>query len=213
MAENKLMLWDRVSTTDPSMTKNVTIGKRSYTSISPQYQLRKATKEFGCYGETWGLKNTTYIIIDMPDESKLLVLNAVFFYPSGEFPISSSSTLGEWKTKEDYKTKKEVRVYSVDSDAYKKIETDVTTKALSKLGFNADVFMGKFEDSKYIALAQKAEELDTTLSMKGLELELSTIESLENLTKFYNENKWINSSEKAIDLFKNRTKQLRDAKK
>ena len=28
--------------------------------------------------------------------------------------------------------------------------TDFTTKALSKLGFNADIFLGKFDDTKYV---------------------------------------------------------------
>jgi hypothetical protein len=37
----------------------------------------------------------------------------------------------------------------VDNDA-KKIETDTLTKAISKLGFNADIFMGKFDDLRYI---------------------------------------------------------------
>ena len=32
----------------------------------------------------------------------------------------------------------------------KKMETDVTTKALSKLGFNADVFMGLYDDNRYV---------------------------------------------------------------
>ena len=38
----------------------------------------------------------------------------------------------------------------VDADFAKKIETDALTKALSKLGFNADVFMGRFDDHKYV---------------------------------------------------------------
>jgi uncharacterized protein YllA (UPF0747 family) len=32
----------------------------------------------------------------------------------------------------------------------KKIETDTLTKAISKLWFNADIFMGKFDDLRYI---------------------------------------------------------------
>lgn len=38
----------------------------------------------------------------------------------------------------------------VDDEAYKKIETNTVSKALAKLGFNADVFMGKFEDNNYV---------------------------------------------------------------
>jgi hypothetical protein len=38
----------------------------------------------------------------------------------------------------------------VDGDAGKKALTDGITKALSYLGFNSDVFMGKFDDNKYV---------------------------------------------------------------
>jgi hypothetical protein len=37
----------------------------------------------------------------------------------------------------------------VDEDAPKKAMTDGLTKALSHLGFNADVFLGKFDGNKY----------------------------------------------------------------
>jgi hypothetical protein len=38
----------------------------------------------------------------------------------------------------------------VDDNFAKKIETDALTKAISKLGFNADIFMGKFDDARYV---------------------------------------------------------------
>jgi hypothetical protein len=38
----------------------------------------------------------------------------------------------------------------VDDDAPKKALTDALTKALSHLGFNADVFMGMFDSNKYV---------------------------------------------------------------
>jgi hypothetical protein len=44
----------------------------------------------------------------------------------------------------------------VDSDAAKKATTDALTKLLSHLGFNADVFLKKFDDNKYVE--QVAEE-------------------------------------------------------
>ena len=37
-----------------------------------------------------------------------------------------------------------------DGDCFKKATTDGLTKCLSYLGFNADVFMGKFDDNKYV---------------------------------------------------------------
>jgi len=67
------------------------------------------------------------------------VLNATFFFPGGEFEIKNSINLYI----DNAKTK-------VDSDFAKKIETDTLTKAISKLGFNADIFMGKFDDLRYV---------------------------------------------------------------
>lgn len=54
------------------------------------------------------------------------------------FPVSSSILYVSEKGK-------------TDDDFAKKLETDMITKALSRLGFNADVFMGKFDDNKYVA--------------------------------------------------------------
>ena len=38
----------------------------------------------------------------------------------------------------------------IDDDFAKKVATDALTKGLSKLGFNADVFLGLFDDNKYV---------------------------------------------------------------
>ena len=43
----------------------------------------------------------------------------------------------------------------VDDNFAKKIETDALTKAISKLGFNADIFMGKFDDVRYVSEMKK----------------------------------------------------------
>jgi hypothetical protein len=39
----------------------------------------------------------------------------------------------------------------IDNDAFKKALTDALTKLLSHLGMNADVFLGMFDDNKYVA--------------------------------------------------------------
>jgi hypothetical protein len=41
------------------------------------------------------------------------------------------------------------------NDWSKKVATDALTKGLSLLGFNADVFLGKFEDNKYVQELKK----------------------------------------------------------
>ena len=50
-----------------------------------------------------------------------------------------------------------------DEDAAKKAVTDGLTKCVSYIGFNADVFLGRFDDNKYVqqASSQKAIEAES----------------------------------------------------
>lgn len=145
-----LELWNKVSKTDPAYTKKIVIGARKFTAIDAQYQLKKATELWGMYGETWGVKNLQFKPIQLGEET-LLTLFAEFWYPKGSFEIAASVLLAKHGI--DYKTKQ--ATLKIDDDAYKKVLTDLTTKALSKLGFNADVFLGQFDDQKYVAEVSK----------------------------------------------------------
>jgi hypothetical protein len=53
-----------------------------------------------------------------------------------------------------------------NSDIFKKATTDALTKGLSVLGFNADVFLGLWDDNKYVQeqKRQEQEERDAQLS-------------------------------------------------
>ena len=53
-----------------------------------------------------------------------------------------------------------------NSDIFKKATTDALTKGLSVLGFNADVFLGLWDDNKYVKEQerQEQEERDAQLS-------------------------------------------------
>jgi hypothetical protein len=135
---NNLELWNRVEKTNPKYTKNANVRGNKITSISPQFQIMNVTQEFGIYGQTWGFKSLDFDY-SLASEFNLVVLNATFFFPNGEFQIKNSIALYT----DNAKTK-------VDSDFAKKIETDTLTKAISKLGFNADIFMGKFDDLRYL---------------------------------------------------------------
>lgn len=138
MTENNLELWDSVEKTDPAHTKGANVGGNKITCICPQHQIKNATEKFGVYGKTWGFKELN-LDYSLALTTNLVVVNAVFFFPDGSFPIINSVKL----YKDNACTK-------VDDDFAKKVETDTLTKALSKLGFNADVFLGKFDDARYV---------------------------------------------------------------
>ena len=139
---DNLSLWNKVEKTNPAHTKDAKIGQLSIKAINAQSQIKEATKQFGTYGNTWGLKNLKYSFMDI-GATKMAMLGAEFYYPSGEFEIHTTLKIA-------YMTQGTNGYLKIDDDFMKKMETDVTTKALSKLGFNADVFMGLYDDNRYV---------------------------------------------------------------
>ena len=140
--QNNLELWNKVEKTNPAYTKKANVKGNRITSISPQYQIKAVTEQFGTYGSTWGFKNIQlgYELLCYD----LITFKATFFYPNGEFEIINSIQVFMNKDKT-----------MIDDNFAKKIETDALTKAISKLGFNADVFMGKFDDVRYVQELEK----------------------------------------------------------
>jgi len=136
---SNLDLWKSVEKTDPSFTKHVK-ARGGYTSIDATYQAMKATEQFGIYGKGWGLESIEYDST-LLDKTNMIICRAVFFYTiKGDrfsFPLCNAiSPMNGSKADEDF---------------CKKLETNTISKALSKLGFSADVFMGKFENEDYLS--------------------------------------------------------------
>lgn len=133
MADN-LRIWSKVEKTNPAHTKQVN-QRGGFTAISAQYQVLAATEQFGPIGEGWG-----YITGDP------LVVDTLLFVPVTLWHGNRANTYGPMLGCEEWKDGKG----RIDSDAGKKAVTDALTKLLSQLGFNADVFLGKFDDQKYV---------------------------------------------------------------
>ena len=139
-APDNMSLWNSVCVTDPQYTKRVN-QRGGFTAIGAQSQLMEATKVFGPFGKGFGVSDEKFT--PFPFSEGLGLYQARLWYVlNGEtnvihqFPIHSSikfSVNGR-----------------VDDDFAKKVATDALTKGLSKLGFNADVFLGKFDDNKYV---------------------------------------------------------------
>ena len=136
---SNLELWNKVEKTNPKYTKKAKIGGHEITAIAPQYQIMQVTEQFGIYGEKWGFKDIK-LSYDLVEKCNLVVFKGTFFFPNGEFEIINSCKLYMDRA-----------LTMVDDNFAKKIETDALTKAISKLGFNADIFMGKFDDVRYVA--------------------------------------------------------------
>jgi hypothetical protein len=139
---NNLKLWNDVCKTDPKYTKKVGFGSHKFTTIDAQYQMRMATEQWGSYGSAWGLKNISYEMLTLDKGQVMALVSGDFFYPDGTFPISSTIWVQS--------TVKKTGELRGDDEWAKKVHTDITTKALSKLGYNADVFLGLYDDNKYV---------------------------------------------------------------
>jgi len=150
MSEENLKIWNAVQETNPSDTKKVSFG-RQFTAIDAYSQIKKATEQFGAYGVKWGLRDIVHTFV--PD-TKMVLAVGYFFVPDGECIVSSSIMYVSDKGK-------------TDDDFAKKLETDMITKALSRMGFNADVFMGMFDDNKYV---QAMNEKYTKISPEPIRL-------------------------------------------
>ncbi len=125
-------LWDKVCKTNPDDTKKVTFG-RKFTAIDAYSQIDTATKLWGSYGKDWALQDIKFTKIE--GETAYFV-EAMFRYPDGEFEITTAI---EYRKGNHF-----------DSDYSKKAITDMLTKALSMLGWNNDVFRGRYDDNKYV---------------------------------------------------------------
>jgi hypothetical protein len=129
--KNNLEIWSAVDKTDPDHTKHVN-QRGGFTAIDAHYQVHQATEQFGPIGIGWGY------VADAP-----IFQGGAIIVPVTLWHTSRDNTFGP--------------VYGCADFDSKRLDTDGLTKALSLLGFNADVFMGKFDDNKYIE-KRKAEE-------------------------------------------------------
>lgn len=130
-----MYLWGRVCKTNPAMAKEANNGRFKFTTVDPQYQLECATKIFGPYGDLWGMRN--FVVTTLPTDPPSMMLQADFFYPGLDGKEKSFPVVVDMRLKPG-------------DDVCKKLITSARSKALSWLGFNADVFLGKFDDAAYV---------------------------------------------------------------
>ena len=163
-----MKLWDAVEKTNPAYTKKTKIGGMRITAVAPQYQIKNATEQFGPYGIKWGFKNIEFDF-SLVESLKLIVFKGTFFCPDGECVIGNSCKVFMDRACE-----------MVDADFAKKLETDALTKVLSKMGFNADIFMGRYDDTKYVN-EMKEEFAPKRMTAKEAVSKLETAKTVDEL--------------------------------
>ncbi|WP_332370317.1 hypothetical protein [Photorhabdus laumondii] len=170
--QTNLRIWKAVQRTDPHFTKPLEGMGFNGTSINSNYMFMRATELFGPFGYGWGCNVTEEKLINgapmsepiyddknkqigsrfLRDSDGTLICEQnhsikILFWYLVECDIcaeieSYGATPYMYRTKYGIKT---------DGEAIKKSLTDAIKKALSMLGFSADVFMGMHDNPEYLA--------------------------------------------------------------
>lgn len=153
--EGHLLIWDEVRTPQVTNTKEfqASWGGKART-VSPTYNYQRATALFGPYGIGWRvlIEDST---VEEVDNNKI---HTLVIYLRYEWNGQQGSALGVGCTAISSTTSTGKR--KVDDDYFKKSLTDAIGNALQKLGFNADIGMGLFDDVKYVNQLRKQQQGD-----------------------------------------------------
>lgn len=159
--ENNLELWGSLEKSDPQYVSKMKHGAKLST-LNATWQHREATKLWGPYGGKWKLhiKNIKMITVIIPEnftyktpayQRNKYMLRGEFQYPGGKFDIVT-----DW--------------WADEQDGLKKLETTTITKALSRLGSSADLYMKQFDDQEYVETRKKEVLDDKELEKVGLSI-------------------------------------------
>jgi hypothetical protein len=194
MSEN-MRIWAQVEKTDTRFTKKADVNGQKITSLNGTAMIMKATEVFGPVGLGFGWN----IIEERFDPG------AEMYSGEGDKRISLGHELNHtvkikfWYTRDGqrgeleqygctrylYKSKYGT---TTDGEAPKKSLTDAIKKALSMLGFSADVFLGLFDDADYLEqrlaeeMLEQAEDREAEQERQRLEVREfvnSTIETMK----------------------------------
>lgn len=187
MTDKNMVLWNKVCETNPAHTKEVKLG-RKITAIDPMQQIMNTTQQFGAATQSWGFQVMDKVFM-ATDQVAVLVR---FWTTDKECYVEQWGQNGLYI---DNAKKKP------DTDCMKKATTDGLTKCLTYLGFNADVFLGKFDDNKYVEeMRKKHAEPDLTPEQRAtqwVDRAISCIAKSDNIEAL---NTWFPKQSKALEL-------------
>lgn len=134
-------VWDRHADIDPKFTKPITGKPYKGTSPNPHYVIWCLTDMFGPAGIGFGWDVEAEGFQPMGDEL-LHWCRIRFWHGDGKGFSAYGQTKAIMKTKSGLMN---------DEDAPKKSLTDAITKAAATVGVGANIFLGRWDDSKYVA--------------------------------------------------------------
>lgn len=146
-----LRIWSAVEKTDPKFVKAITGKAYKGTSPSPHWIKLRLTETFGPAGIGWGT-NVLSERFETIGNTVMHYIHIRLWYvldgERGEIEEHGGTQLGGLR--------KDGTPFA-DEDAPKKSMTDALVKAASALGFAADIFLGRWDDNKYVADREQEE--------------------------------------------------------
>lgn len=187
MSDQNTRIWSLVDKTDPQYTKAAKVGGQNITSLNGTAMVMKATEVFGPAGIGFGwnvleerfdrgvemFSGEGENRVSLGFELNHTVKIAFWFKLDGERGEIEQYGCTPYLYKSKFGT-------TTDGEAPKKSLTDAVKKALSMLGFSADVFMGMFDDREYVDQRREEEAMEQALEKAAEEERLKT-ERLEYL--------------------------------
>ena len=185
-------LWDSVEKTDPSITKKVN-SRGGFTAVDAYHQIKNATEMFGPVGLGWGWE-VQHCDISDGERGPFVSMQITmwYLYPYNHPDIARDGEPPLLNRRCSYDVFGAADLGRSPHEAHKKALTDAITKGLSYIGFNADIFLGKFDDNKYVEERKKEviqearardvptpEELKNQL--KGIEVMVNNAKSIDEL--------------------------------
>ena len=148
---SNLEIWDKVKSPNPKYTKGFSRGGGFRgTATNTQYQILAATELFGPNGIGWGYEITDekYVngapLADNANEIIHVVRGRVWYMHEGQKYFTS-----EQYGQTQFVGKNKNGMFT-DEEAPKKSISDMLSKCLALLGFSADIFLGLYDDNKYV---------------------------------------------------------------
>lgn len=183
MTDN-LRLWTTFADIDPKFTKPITGKPYKGTSPNPQAVVMCLTEMFGPVGEGFGWKVLHEEFQPLGDEV-LHWCRIQFWHTS---PENSFESYGQ--TRALMKTKNGMML---DEDAPKKSLTDAIVKAASYVGVAANIFLGRWDDQKYVAQVAKdyagndGPKFDAIAARDRIKRKIERAESMDDLGHAWSE--------------------------
>lgn len=167
MSEQNMQIWNKVDKTDTRFTKKAKVNGQDITSLSGTAMVMKATELFGPVGIGWGWKiveerfDEGHEIFTGEGDKRACIGREIGHTVKISLWFTQDGQRGEIEqygcTRYQYKTSYGM---TTDGEAPKKSLTDAIKKALSMLGFSADVFLGLFDDQDYVQQLQAEQAIE-----------------------------------------------------